>query len=114
MKKKIIGLFLILSVSATMFAQEYVSSSYKEWVSKSADFMEQNQLDSAAYALNQAIMSDPKNKNNSWLMTSLGTIQQSLGKLDAAYISLTAALNNHPESAFILHQRAGLLMEMER
>ncbi|NLA61974.1 MAG: tetratricopeptide repeat protein [Bacteroidales bacterium] len=114
MKKKIIGLFLILSVSATTFAQEYVSSTYKEWVSKSADFMEKNQLDSAEYALNQAIMSDPKNKNNSWLMTSLGTIQQSLGKHDAAYISLTAALNNHPESAFILHQRAGLLMEMER
>lgn len=114
MKKKILGLFLILGVSATAFTQEYVSPTYKEWVAKSANFMEQNQLDSAEYALNQAIMSDPKNKNNSWLMTSLGTIQQSLGKYDAAYISLTAALNNHPESAFILHQRAGLLMEMER
>ena len=114
MKKKIIGLFLIVGFAATSYAQEYVSPVYKEWVSKSADYMEQNQLDSAEYALNQALMSDPKNKNNSWLMTSLGTIQQHLGKMDAAYISLTAALNNHPESNFILHQRAGLLMEMER
>ena len=112
MKKKIIGLLLIFGFTATAFAQEYVSPTYKQWVAKSADYMEQNQLDSAEYALNQAIMSDPKNENNSWLMTSLGTIQQHLGKFDAAYISLTAALNKHPESAFILHQRAGLLMEM--
>lgn len=112
MKKKIIGLLIVFGITATAFAQEYVSPTYKQWVAKSADYMEQNQLDSAEYALNQAIMSDPKNENNSWLMTSLGTIQQHLGKLDAAYISLTAALNKHPESAFILHQRAGLLMEM--
>ena len=112
MKKKIIGLLLIFGITATAFAQEYVSKTYKQWVAKSADYMEQNQLDSAEYALNQAIMSDPKNENNSWLMTSLGTIQQHLGKLDAAYISFTVALNKHPESAFILHQRAGLLMEM--
>ena len=114
MKKKIIGLFFIVGLSATAFAQEYVSPDYKQWVAKSADYMEQNKLDSAEYALNQALISDPKNKNNSWLMTSLGTIQQHLGKMDAAYISLTAALNKHPESSFILHQRAGLLMEMER
>ena len=114
MKKKIIGLFLIVGFATTAFAQDYVSPVYKEWVAKSADYMEQNQLDSAEYALNQALISDPKNKNNSWLMTSLGTIQQHLGKMDAAYISLTAALNKHPESSFILHQRAGLLMEMER
>lgn len=114
MKKKIIGLFLIVGFAATAYAQDYVSPVYKQWVAKSADYMEQNKLDSAEYALNQALISDPKNKNNSWLMTSLGTIQQHLGKMDAAYISLTAALNKHPESSFILHQRAGLLMEMER
>lgn len=114
MKKKIIGLLLLVGFAATGYAQDYVSPVYKQWVSKSADYMEQNKLDSAEYALNQALISDPKNKNNSWLMTSLGTIQQHLGKMDAAYISFTAALNNHPESSFILHQRAGLLMEMER
>ena len=114
MKKKIIGLFLILSIASTGFAQDYVTPTYKQWVTKSADYMEKNQLDSAEFALNQAIMSEPKNKNNSWLMTSLGTIQQHLGKMDEAYISITTALNKHPESAFILHQRAGLLMEMER
>ena len=114
MKSKILGLFLILGITTTAFAQEYVSPTYKQWVTKSADYMEQNQLDSAEYALNQAIASDPDNKNNTWLMTSLGTIQQHLGKFDAAHISLTTALNKHPESVFILHQRATLLMEMER
>ncbi len=114
MKKKITGLFLILFVASAAFAQEYVTPTYKQWVTKSADYMEKNKLDSAEYALNQALISDPKNKNNTWLMTSLGTIQQHLGKMDAAYISITAALNKHPESVFILHQRAGLLMEMER
>lgn len=114
MKNKISGLFLIICITTTAFAQEYVSPTYKQWVTKSADYMEQNQLDSAEYALNQAIASDPDNKNNTWLMTSLGTIQQLLGKFDAAYISLTTALNKHPESVFILHQRAALLMEMER
>lgn len=114
MKKRTIGLFLIIGIAATAFAQEYVSPTYKEWVAKSATYMEQNQLDSAEYALNQAIMSDPKNKNNPWLMTSLGSIQQLLGKYDAAYISLTAALNKNPESSFVLHQRADLLMDMER
>ena len=114
MKKKILGLVLVIGISSTVFAQEKVKPTYKQWVSKSADYMERNQLDSAEYALNQALKSDPKNKNNSWLMTSLGTIQQHLGKMDAAYISLTAALNSHPTSVFILHQRAGLLMGMER
>ena len=114
MKMKIIGLFLIIGITTTVFAQDYVSPTYKQWITKSADYMEKNQLDSAEYALNQALISDPKNKNNSWLMTSLGTIQQHLGKMDAAYISLTVALNDHPQSVFILHQRAGLLMEMER
>ena len=62
MKKKTIALFLILSFAATVFAQDYVSPTYKQWVTKSADYMEKNQLDSAEYALNKAIMADPKNK----------------------------------------------------
>lgn len=114
MKKTIFAFLFILAWVNSSFAQEYVSPTYKEWVTKSADYMEQNKLDSAEYALNQALISDPKNKNNSWLMTSLSTIQQHLGKFDAAYISITSALNKHPESAYMLHQRAGLLLEMDR
>lgn len=109
MREKIFILLFVFSVSSISFAQ-----SYKEWVTKSADYMELNLMDSAEFALKEAIKVDPDNTGNSWLMTSLGTVQQYLGKLDAAYISLTAALNKHPHSVFILHQRAGLLKEMEK
>lgn len=47
-------------------------------------------------------------------MTSLSTIQQHQGKMDAAYMSITAALNKHPKAVFLLHQRASLLMEMQK
>ena len=114
MKYKIVTLLFALSFTLVGFAQALKPKSYTQWVTKSADYMELNMLDSAEYALNQAIMNDPDNENNTWLMTSLGTIQQHLGKYDAAYMSLTSALSKHPKSVFILHQRAGLLMEMER
>lgn len=114
MKFKIVALSIVLSFTLIGFAQTLKPKTYTQWITKSADYMEQNQMDSAEYALNQAIINDPDNGNNTWLMTSLGTIQQHLGKYDAAYISLTAALNKHPQSTFILHQRASLLKEMER
>ena len=114
MKYKTITLLVALSFTLVGFSQSLKPKSYTQWVTKSADYMELNMLDSAEYALNQAIKNDPDNTNNTWLLTSLGTIQQHLGKLDAAYMSLTTALNKHPQSVFILHQRAGLLKDMER
>ena len=114
MKYKIATLLFALSFTLVGFAQALKPKSYTQWVTKSADYMELNMLDSAEYALNQAIKNDPDNENNTWLMTSLGTIQQHLGKYDAAYMSLTSALNKHPKAVFILHQRAALLKDMER
>jgi len=107
-------LLFLLCFTTLGFAQALKPKTYTQWVTKSADYMELNLLDSAEYALKQAINSDLDNDNNTWLMTSLGTIQQHLGKLDEAYMSLTAALNKHPRSVFILHQRALLLKEMEK
>ncbi|MFA6864015.1 MAG: tetratricopeptide repeat protein [Dysgonamonadaceae bacterium] len=107
-------LLFLLCFTTLGFAQALKPKTYTQWVTKSADYMELNLLDSAEYALKQAINSDLDNDNNTWLMTSLGTIQQHLGKLDEAYMSLTAALNKHPRSVFILHQRAALLKEMEK
>lgn len=114
MKYKIAAMSLVLSFTFIGFAQTLKPKTYTQWITKSADYMEQNQLDSAEYALGQAMKNDPENENNTWLMTSLGTIQQHLGKYDEAYISLTVALNKHPHSTFILHQRASLLKDMER
>ena len=114
MKYKITALLFVMSLAWMGYAQSLKPKTYAQWVAKSADYVEQNKLDSAEYAMNQAFISDPDNTNNTWLMTSLSTIQQHLGRMDAAYISVTAALNKIPKSVFILHQRAGLLMEMER
>ncbi len=111
---RITTLLVALSFTLLGFTQALKPKSYTQWITKSADYMEQNMLDSAEYALNQAMINDPDNKNNTWLLTSLGTIQQHLGKLDAAYISVSTALNKHPKSVFILHQRAGLLKDMEK
>lgn len=108
------ALLLMLCITTLGFAQTLKPKTYTQWITKSADYMELNQMDSAEYALKQAIKNDPDNDNNTWLMTSLGTIQQHLGKLDESYMSVTAALNTHPRSVFILHQRAALLKEMER
>ena len=114
MNYKFKALLLLLCFTTFGFSQALKPKTYTQWVTKSADFMEANKLDSAEYALMQAIKSDPDNQNNTWLMTSLGTIQQHLGKLDESYMSLTAALNKHPRSVFILHQRAALLKEMNK
>lgn len=114
MKCKLIILLFATTIFSYNHAQTLKPKTYTQWVSKSADYIESNKLDSAEYALNQALINDPDNKNNTWILTSLSTIQQSLGKYDAAYISVTAALNQLPKSVFILHQRANLYREMER
>ena len=64
MKYKIAALSVLLSLTLIGFAQTLKPKTYTQWVTKSADYMEQNQLDSAEYALNQAIINDPDNENN--------------------------------------------------
>ena len=78
MKYKTITLLVALSFTLVGFSQSLKPKSYTQWVTKSADYMELNMLDSAEYALNQAIKNDPDTTNNTWLLTSLGTIQQHL------------------------------------
>ena len=114
MNYKFTVLLFTLCFTTLGFAQTLKPKTYTQWITKSADYIEQNKLDSAEYALNQALISDPDNKNNSWLMTSLSTIQQHQGKFDAAYMSISAALNKHPNAVFLLHQRATLLKEMQK
>ena len=114
MNYKITALLFALCFTAFGFAQSLKPKTYTQWITKSADYIEKNKLDSAEYALNQALISDPNNKNNSWILTSMSTIQQHQGKMDAAYMSITAALNKHPKAVFMLHQRASLLMEMQK
>ena len=97
--------FVIISATA---------QTYQQWIGKSADFIEQNRLDSAEYALKKAMAIDPSNPDNAALLMSLGVIQRQLGRYDDAYITFTAALNKYPDSKLVLHNRAALLCDMER
>lgn len=90
------------------------STDYGKWISKAMQFVEINQLDSASLALNNAMASDPTNKNNSVLLLNQGIIQRQLQMYNEAYISFTAALSNTENAPLVLHNRASLLVEMER
>lgn len=87
---------------------------YMGWVDRSADFIEENRLDSAAMALQKAMALEPANENNPVLLLNLGIIQRQLGLYDDAFISLTASMPNNPLPDVVLHNRASLLCDMNR
>ncbi len=87
--------FLIFLFSIT-FAS--TAQTYEQWISKSADHIERNRLDSAEYSLKKAIETDPSNPNNTSLLMSLGVIQRESGRYEDAYMTFTAALTNYPDS----------------
>jgi len=87
---------------------------YEAWVEQSAGYIENNRLDSAAVALQNAMAMDPANENNPVLLLNLGILQRQLGLFDDAYISFTASMANNPMPELVLHNRASLLCDMER
>lgn len=101
--------FFIFFFSVCVSAQ---TADYAQWVKRSADYIEANKIDSAAYAIQKAMSVDPANPQNSFLLMNLGLMQQQMGLLDDAYISLTASLMNNPDSLMVLHGRALLLCDM--
>lgn len=90
------------------------SPGYIEWVERSAEHIEKNQLDSAAVSLYNAMSLEPANENNPVLLLNLGILQRQLGQYDDAYISFTASLTSNPIPDIVLHNRASLLIEMGR
>jgi tetratricopeptide (TPR) repeat protein len=108
---KFIFISILLAISHLAFSQ---AVTYTQWVDRAANFIENNQLDSAAVALQQAMILDPANENNAVLLLNLGIIQRYLGLYDDAYISFTASLSGNPESELVLHNRASLLTDLER
>lgn len=104
-------LFLFSIIFSGVFAQ---SKEYNQWVENAANFIENNQLDSAAVALQNALACEPTNKQNAALLLNLGVIQRHLRQYEDAYISLTASLANSIDSIRVLHQRAALLCDMDR
>jgi len=83
-----------------------------DWLSLAFDYIEQNRLDSAEFALKNVLKNDPDSPVNPFLLNNLGTIQRKLGKLDEALISYTAALGQYPAQPVFLESRASLFAEM--
>ena len=107
-------IFILLSTFIFTVSASAQSLGYMEWVDRSAQYIEENRLDSAAIALQRAMSLDPANEHNPVLLLNLGIMQRQLGLLDDAYISLTAAMGNNPMPEVVLHNRASLLCDLER
>ena len=109
MKIIFIILFAIYTLAASAQTRDYMG-----WVDQSAHYIEENKLDSAAFALKRAMSLDPANEHNPVLLLNLGIMQRQLGLLDDAYISFTASIANNPMPEVVLHNRASLLCDLER
>lgn len=106
-------LFTLLLLLCTL-ASTAQTPDYMGWVDRSADYIEENKLDSAAFALQRAMAMEPANEHNPMLLLNLGILQRQLGLLDDAFISLTASLGNNPMPEVVLHNRASLLCDLNR
>jgi tetratricopeptide (TPR) repeat protein len=83
-----------------------------DWVALSFHYIDNNQLDSAEYALKSALKKDPDGQLNPFLLNNLGTIQRRLGKHEDALMSYTAALGQYPKNTVFLEARASLFAEI--
>lgn len=111
MKMKTILSFIILLLSFKAVSQ---TTDYQQWVQKSMQYITANKLDSAAYALKQAMSIDPANENNPVLLLNLGIMQRQLRLYEDAYISFTASASGSDNSPLVLHNRASLLVDLGR
>ena len=109
--KRLFTFLLLISMFVVSYGQ---SPGYMEWVDRTAEYIDNNQLDSAAIALYNAMSLDPANENNPVLLLNLGILQRQLGHLDDSYVSFTASLTNNPMPDIVLHNRASLLVDLER
>jgi tetratricopeptide (TPR) repeat protein len=105
--KQLICLFVLFISSLTASAQ-----SYDEWVSKSFDQLDSDDLEASAESLRSAMRLEPGNPQNFLLLTNLGTLQRRLGQKKEALISYSAGLGIHPKSITLLENRASLYSEL--
>ena len=104
-----LGVILFLLAGINLPAQDG-----RDWLSLSFDYIKQNRLDSAEFALKTVLKNDPDNPVNPLLLNNLGTIQRKMGKLDEALLSYTAALGHYPKQPVFLESRAALFVEMKQ
>ena len=89
-KVLVVGLLLGL-------AQEMGAQTYEQFVEKSFDLLDQNDLLAAGESLKAALRLEPANPNNYALLMNLGTIQRRQGLLEEALVSYSAALSRYPQ-----------------
>ena len=88
------------------------AQTYEEFINKSYEYSEANNMPAAEECLKSAMRLEPANKLNFALLTNLGTIQRHQGKFEDALMSYSAALAQRPKDEFILLNRAKLYTEM--
>ncbi|MCD8193540.1 MAG: tetratricopeptide repeat protein [Tannerellaceae bacterium] len=107
MKHTLLLIFIFCISAYTGTAQ-----TYEEFISKSYDYLEQEDYLSAEESLRAALRLEPANPHNYALLTNLGTIQRRQGKKEEAILSYTAALSRQTSNVMILENRASLYAEM--
>lgn len=105
-------LFLSFILFVSLATTAAHAQSYVDFVEKSYDYLDKNDLISAEESLRAAMRLEPGNPNNYALLMNLGTIQRRQGKLRDALISYTASLSQQPNDETILENRASLYTEM--
>lgn len=106
---------ILLSLSfclACALPPRLAAQSYVDFVEKSYEFLDKEDLPAAAESLKAAMRLEPGNPNNYALLMNLGTIQRRLGQNDEALVSYNAALGQQPQNLLILENRATLYTEM--
>ena len=99
-------LLLSLGLCLACAFQHLAAQSYVDFVEKSYEFLDKEDLPSAAESLKAAMRLEPGNPNNYALLMNLGTIQRRMGKPEEALISYNAALGQQPQNLLILENRA--------
>lgn len=104
----------ILSIFAALFllVGNVYAQTYEEYIKKSYDFLDKNDLVSAEESLKAAMRLEPGNPTNYALLSNLGTIQRRQGKLEEALTSYSAALSRQSKNIGILENRASLYSEL--
>ena len=104
--------FLYLFSGLLLFCATGFAQSYEDFIQKSYDHVDKNELSVAEECLKSALRLEPANPLNYALLTNLGTIQRRQGKLDEALISYSSALSGHSNDVTILENRASLYTEL--
>jgi len=88
------------------------AQTYEDFIRKSYDYVDMDDLPAAEECLKAAMRLEPANRYNFALLTNLGTIQRRQGHFDDALLSYTVALSQQPKNEMILENRAALYTEM--